>query len=217
MPKIDRPSSIVFDLDPGKGADILTCARVAFLLRDLLRQFELQSFVKVSGSKGLQLYVPLNTAATYQITQPFAKAVADLLAQQHPKVIVAVMAKALRTNRVFIDWSQNSDFKTTVGVYSLRAKTAKHFVSIPVTWDELDAAVEKNKPSGLHFEMDAAVARIEKLGDLFAPVLSTKQKLPLKILQHLKGATPKSLTAYQKKRDFARTAEPAPAPEANGR
>jgi bifunctional non-homologous end joining protein LigD len=212
VPKIDRPTSIVFDLDPGKGADILTCARVAFMLRDLLIRFELQSFVKVSGSKGLQLYVPLNTPIAYQTTQPFAKAVADLLAQQHPKLIVAAMAKALRTNRVFIDWSQNSDFKTTVGVYSLRAKTAKAFVSMPVTWDELDAAVEKNNPSGLYFEMDTAVARIEQLGDLFAPVLSTKQKLPLKILQHLNGATPKSLSAYQKKRDFARTAEPAPAP-----
>jgi bifunctional non-homologous end joining protein LigD len=121
----------VFDLDPGPGADVLTCSRVAFLLRDLLEDFGLRSFVKVSGSKGLQIYAPLNTEVTYQLTQPFAKATAELLSQQHPKLVVADMAKALRNRKVFIDWSHNSDFKTTVGVYSLRAKTDRPFVSLP--------------------------------------------------------------------------------------
>jgi bifunctional non-homologous end joining protein LigD len=162
-PNIDRPTSIVFDLDPGPGVDILACAKVGFLLRDLLTRFELESFIKVSGSKGLQLYVPLNTAVTYAITQPFAKAVADLLAEQHPQLIVAAMAKALRKNKVFIDWSQNSDFKTTVSVYSLRARTAEPWVSMPVTWKELETAVEKKKPTDLYFRMEAAVARLEKL------------------------------------------------------
>jgi bifunctional non-homologous end joining protein LigD len=191
-PKIDRPTAILFDLDPGQGADILTCARVAFLLRDLLVRFELQSLAKVSGSKGLQLYVPLNTAVTYAVTQPFAKACADLLEEQHPQSIVAAMAKALRPNKVFIDWSQNSDFKTTVSVYSLRARTAEPFVSMPVAWEELEAAVAKNKPEDLYFRMEAAVARIEKKGDLFSPILSIKQKLPAKILKHLESKAPKS-------------------------
>src|SRR4030095_1988483 len=93
VPKIEIPTSIVFDLDPGKGADVLTCAEVAFLLRDLLRELGLRSFAKVSGSKGLQIYAPLNRTATYELTRPFAKAVADLLSQQHPNLIIAEMAK----------------------------------------------------------------------------------------------------------------------------
>jgi bifunctional non-homologous end joining protein LigD len=212
VPEIDKPTAIVFDLDPGQGMDVLACARVAFLIRDLLGRFELQSFAKISGSKGLQLYVPLNTSVTYAVTQPFAKAVADLLAEQFPEMIVAAMAKSLRAKKIFIDWSQNSDFKTTVSVYSLRAKAVEPFVSMPVTWEELEDAVKKRKPERLRFGMDAAVARLEKLGDLFRPVLSIKQKLPANILKHLGGKTPRSLATYQQKRDFARTTEPAAAP-----
>ena len=192
--------------------DVLACARVAFLIRDLLAKFDLQSFAKVSGSKGLQLYVPLNTSVTYAVTQPFAKAIADLLAEQHPERIVAAMAKSLRAKKIFIDWSQNSDFKTTVSVYSLRAKAAEPFVSMPVTWEELEEAVKKRTPARLRFGMDAALDRLEKLGDLFLPVLSIKQKLPSNILKHLGGKTPQSLSTYQQKRDFARTSEPAAAP-----
>jgi bifunctional non-homologous end joining protein LigD len=175
----------VFDLDPGEGADVLSCGRVAFLLRDVLRELHLECFAKVSGSKGLQIHVPLNTNVNYAVTQPFAKAVAELLSQQHPKFIVADMAKALRRGKVFIDWSQNSDFKTTVGVYSLRAKTDQPFVSVPVTWNELESAVTKRKAADLHFNVDAALARVEELGDLFKPVLAVKQKLPLSVLKHL--------------------------------
>src|SRR3954470_18910153 len=163
VPNIDKPTTIVFDLDPGQGADVLTCARVAFLLRDMLKDFGLQSFVKVSGSKGLQIYAPLNTEVTYEQTQPFAKAAADLLSQQHPKLIVAEMAKALRKGKVFIDWSQNSDFKTTVGVYSLRAKTARPFVSMPVKWDELTDALDRKDAGLLYFSPEAAIHRLDEL------------------------------------------------------
>jgi bifunctional non-homologous end joining protein LigD len=212
VPNIEIPTCIVFDLDPGSGADILTCAHVAFLLRNLLRDLGLQSFAKVSGSKGVQVYAPLNGDATYELTRPFAKAVADLLSTQHPNLIVADMAKSARTRKVFIDWSQNSDFKTTVGVYSLRAKTAEPFVSAPVTWEELEVAVQTKAADALFFSIDATFRRIERHGDLFAPVLSTKQRLPSKVVQHLSGKAPTSLATYKAKRDFTKTAEPAPAP-----
>jgi bifunctional non-homologous end joining protein LigD len=193
VPQIHRPTTIVFDLDPGEGADVLTCGRIAFMLRDLLQGFGLQTFVKVSGSKGLQVYAPLNTAVTYDLTQPFAKAIAELLSKQHPKLIVANMAKALRRRKVFIDWSQNADFKTTVGVYSLRAKTNEPFVSVPITWAELETAVEKGKAKDLYFGINAALARVEDAGDLFKPVLTLKQKLPSSVLKHLRAHTPRSI------------------------
>ncbi len=173
-PAIDRPTSLVFDLDPGEGADILNCARVAFLLKERFDAWKLEAFPKVSGSRGLQVYVPLNTAVTYDQTRPFAQSVATLLAHAHPDAVVANMTKSERTRKVFIDWSQNSDFKTTVGVYSLRAKRDAPFVSMPVDWEELRA----KKAESLFFAPDAALKRLEKSGDLFAPVLTKKQKLP---------------------------------------
>jgi bifunctional non-homologous end joining protein LigD len=124
VPEIDRPTSVVFDLDPGEGTDILACGETAFLLREKLTAMGVESCVKVSGSKGLQLYVPLNSRVTYAETQPFAKTLAETLAREHPDRIVAVMAKANRDGKVFIDWSQNSDFKTTVCAYSMRAATS---------------------------------------------------------------------------------------------
>jgi len=135
-----------------------------------------------------------------------------LLSQQHPELVVAEMAKALRKGKVFIDWSQNSDFKTTVGVYSLRAKTARPFVSLPVTWQELETAVDKANVANLYFDIDTALDRVTKLGDLFKPILSLKQQLPLAVVKHLSSKTPRSLTSYVRKRDFAKTKEPAPAP-----
>src|SRR4051812_4149387 len=119
VPRIQQPTSMVFDCDPGDDADVLACAQVAFRLRDVLAELHLKSWPKVSGSKGLQVYVPLNTTVTYEVTQALAKAIAEMLARQEPKLIVAEMSRALRRGKVFIDWSQNSDFKTTVGVYSL--------------------------------------------------------------------------------------------------
>jgi bifunctional non-homologous end joining protein LigD len=148
---------------------------------------------------------------TYETTQPFAKAVAELLANEHPTLIVSDMAKRLRDKKVFIDWSQNADFKTTIGVYSLRAKSATPFVSLPVTWEELEAALKKKKPENLYFRLDAALKRVQKIGDLFSDVLTLKQNLPKSFVRHLAHKTPKSLNVYARKRDFSKTAEPAPA------
>jgi len=172
-PRIERPTAVVFDLDPGEGSDILTCARVAFLLKDLFDGWKLASFPKVSGSRGIQVYVPLNVAVTYQQTQPFAQSIAEYLAREHPELVVAKQAKPARSAKVLVDWSQNSDFKTTVAVYSLRAKRDHPFVSMPVSWDELRA----KKREHLDFDPESALQRLEKLGDLFAPVLTMKQKL----------------------------------------
>ena len=214
-PALDTPASVVFDLDPGEGADILACAEAAFLLKDLLERLQLESFVKVSGSKGLQLYVPLNTSVTYDSTQPFARAVAQMLEQQHPKLIVSEMAKNLRHNKVFIDWSQNADHKTTVGVYSLRAKRERPFVSMPVDWPELRSACRRKKAEDLYFSPNDALQRVSDSGDLFAPVLKLKQRLPEQFVAESprkpRGRRPaRSLDEYDAKRNFTRTAEPAP-------
>lgn len=164
-------TSMVFDLDPGEGATIGDCCEVALLLRKALTAIRLESFPKVSGSKGLQVYVPLNGTDTHATTESFARFVADELARAHPDLAVAKMAKHLRARKVFIDWSQNADYKTTVAVYSLRAKREAPFVSMPVTWDEVRRA------KSLDFTPDAAVKRARKLGDLFEPVLKMKQRL----------------------------------------
>lgn len=174
----DRPSSVVFDLDPGQGADIVNCARVALLLRGVLERLNLEAFVKVSGSKGLQVYLPLNTDVSFVATQSFAKTVAALLAEQHPKEVISEMVKVERRGKVFIDWSQNADYKTTVAVYSMRAKRTTPFVSMPVRWQELDRAVESRSGHDLYFHPDAALRRLQDLGDLFRPVLDLNQSLP---------------------------------------
>jgi len=213
-PEIDQPTSVVFDLDPGEGADVLTCAKVAFLLKDVFARLGLESFAKVSGSKGIQVYMPLNNGSTYAVTQPFARAIAELLAKQHPKEIVAEMAKSERRKKVFVDWSQNADFKTTVGVYSLRAKRARPFVSLPVTWDELETALRTDKRDRLYFEPDVALARLDQIGDLFARVLTLKQVLPESVTSALASIGPakssRSLREYAAKRDFSKTGEPGP-------
>jgi bifunctional non-homologous end joining protein LigD len=177
-PHIDRPTAVVFDLDPGEGASILECADVAFRIRDTLDARGLTSFVKVSGSKGLQVYVPLNTPVTYEATQPFARALAEELERAHPERIVSRMARALRAGKVFVDWSQNADFKTTAGVYSMRAKRDQPFISLPVTWEELARARKKNAPDTLYWSAAAALQRVATIGDLFAGVLTLKQRLP---------------------------------------
>lgn len=188
---LDRPTAIAFDLDPGEGTDVLTCAQVAFWLNEVFDDAGLQSFPKVSGSKGMQIYVPLNTAVTYAETQPFAKSLAERMEREHPDCVVSAMAKAKRAGKVFIDWSQNSDFKTTVSVYSLRAKRAEPYVSMPVTWDELRRALKKKDASPFQFDPDAAVARLQKLGDLWAEVLTLKQKLPRELKRPAAASTPK--------------------------
>ncbi|MGI8984979.1 MAG: non-homologous end-joining DNA ligase [Acidimicrobiales bacterium] len=174
---VQRPSMLVFDLDPGPPATVVECGRVALWLREVLDRLGLQAFPKTSGSKGLQIYVPLNTPVTYDDTKPFAHAMARLLERQHPGEVLSVMAKDARKGKVFIDWSQNDDSKTTVCVYSLRARP-RPTVSTPVTWDEVQAVVDSADPDDLVFEAPDVLARVEAGGDLFAPLCELEQTLP---------------------------------------
>jgi bifunctional non-homologous end joining protein LigD len=173
-----RPTTLVFDLDPGAPATAIECCRVALTLQGMFENLGLQSFVKTSGKKGLQLYVPLNDpAVAFAQTKPFAKAVAELLAESEPKLIVSRMTKTARPGKVLIDWSQNDRNKTTVCVYSLRA-AERPTVSTPLEWDEVRAALDGGDPDALRFEAAQVVQRIAERGDLFAPVLSLVQRLP---------------------------------------
>jgi bifunctional non-homologous end joining protein LigD len=174
---IDCPTMMVFDLDPGPPANIVQCAQVGLWLREIFDHWGLESFPKTSGSKGLQIYIPLNTPTSYEVTKPFAHALARLLEHDHPKMVVSDMKKELRKGKVFVDWSQNDEHKTTVSVYSLRARE-RPTVSTPVTWDEVERALTKKDASLLVFEASQVVERFEKMGDLHAPVLKLKQKLP---------------------------------------
>ena len=174
---ITVPTMIVFDLDPGPPANIVQCAQVGLWVREVFDHFGLQSFPKTSGSKGLQIYVPLNTKTAYEQTKSFANALARLLEHEHPELVVSDMKKAVRTNKVFVDWSQNDQHKTTISVYSLRAREHPT-VSTPVTWEEVEQALKKKDAGRLVFEAKDVLARVEKMGDLFEPVQKLKQKLP---------------------------------------
>ncbi|MEA3212382.1 MAG: bifunctional non-ous end joining protein LigD [Chthoniobacter sp.] len=176
-PAIARPTALAFDLDPGAPADMVQCCRVGFWLRKIFDDLDLQSFPKTSGSKGLQIFVPLNTAATYEKTKAFAHALAQRLDREHPEEVVSRMQKALRKGKVLIDWSQNDEHKTTVNVYSLRAK-AQPTVSTPVTWAQVESVAKKGDAGRLVFASEAVLKRVEKHGDLFAPMLTVKQRLP---------------------------------------
>lgn len=174
---IECPTVMVFDLDPGPPANIVQCCQVALLLRAIFEHFGLKSFPKTSGSKGLQLYVPLNTPITFDATKTFSHALAQLLEQEHRDLVVSDMKKTVRTGKVFVDWSQNDEHKTTVAVYSLRARE-RPTVSTPVSWDEVERALRKKDAGSLVFEASQVIKRFEKMGDLFEPVLELKQKLP---------------------------------------
>jgi bifunctional non-homologous end joining protein LigD len=174
---ITCPTEMVFDLDPGPPANIVQCCQVGLWLREIFEHFGLKSFPKTSGSKGLQLYVPLNTPTTYDATKTFAHALAQLLEHEHPEMVVSDMKKTLRAGKVFVDWSQNDEHKTTVAVYSLRAREHPT-VSTPVTWEDVERAFKKKDASRLVFEAPQVVSRFEKLGDLFEPALTLKQRLP---------------------------------------
>ncbi|MGA9528856.1 MAG: non-homologous end-joining DNA ligase [Terriglobales bacterium] len=176
-PDIATPTMIVFDLDPGPPANIIQCAQVGLWVKDIFDHFGLQSFPKTSGSKGLQIYVPLNTRTSYGETKAFAHAIARLLEQEHPELVVSDMKKAVRTNKVFVDWSQNDEHKTTISVYSLRARE-RPTVSTPVEWREVEEALRKKDASRLVFEAKDVLTRVEKMGDLFKHVQELKQKLP---------------------------------------
>lgn len=173
-----RPTVLAFDLDPGPPADIVDCCRVALRLRELLAHFELECFAKTSGSKGMQLYVPLNTKTSYEQTRPFAQAIAQIVAKQAPDEVLAKMGKKTdRSGKVLIDWYQNNERKTTIAVYSLRAREHPT-CSTPVTWEEVEATAQSGDGSALVFETTDVLKRLDDQGDLFAPVLELEQELP---------------------------------------
>jgi bifunctional non-homologous end joining protein LigD len=183
-PKIHVPTMAVFDLDPGPPATIVQCCQVGLWLKEILDVLKLKCFPKTSGSKGLQIYIPLNTPTTFDLTKTFAKKMAERLERQHPDLVVSKMAKNLRSGKVFVDWSQNDDHKTTVCVYSLRAKETPT-VSTPVSWDEVQNCLKKKRASELVFQSDDVLKRVDKWGDLFEPVLKLKQKLTAKTIEKL--------------------------------
>jgi bifunctional non-homologous end joining protein LigD len=176
---IKRPTMMVFDLDPGAPADIVQCCQVGIWLSDLLLKMKLKSFAKTSGSKGLQVYVPLNSSVTFDQTKDLSRALAQHLETNHDDLVTSNMSKAVRKGKVFVDWSQNDEHKTTICVYSLRAKE-EPTVATPVTWDEVQNCLKKKEAGLLKFRSEKVLARVEKLGDLFEPVEKLKQKLPKK-------------------------------------
>ena len=173
-----KPTMMVYDLDPGPPATIVECCRVGLWIRDIFTDLKVKIFAKTSGSKGLQLYIPLNTPVTYEETKAMSHAIAELLEKQHPELVLSKMSKTAREGKVFVDWSQNDRIKTTVCVYSLRAKD-QPTVSTPVTWEEVQECLDRRDPASLSFLSDEVLARYEELGDLFAPVQRLKQKLPV--------------------------------------
>src|ERR1700756_5550630 len=176
---VSRPTMMVFDLDPGAPADIVQCCQVGLWLCDLLTEIKLQSFPKTSGSKGLQVYAPLNTTVTYDQTKDLSRALAMHLEREHGDLVTSNMSKAVRKGKVFVDWSQNDEHKTTICVYSLRAKE-EPTVSTPVAWDEVEKCLKKKNADLLRFRSDQVLARVEKGGDLFESIEEMKQKLPKK-------------------------------------
>ena len=177
-PDFDTPTAMIFDLDPGEGASILDAAAIALLLRDMLRAVGLESLPKSTGSKGVQVYVPLNTPITFDRTKAFARDVAAVLAARLPDRVVARVDKRLRTGKVLVDWGQNDRHKSTVAPYSLRAKLARPTVSLPVTWDALAAVVDDGAADALLPSPEEALERVADAGDLFAPALTVAQQLP---------------------------------------
>jgi len=176
--KLERPNAIAFDLDPGAPAGIVECCTVALRLRELFAELGLSCYPKTSGSKGVQVYVPLNAArVAYEQTKPFAHAVADLLERAHPGLVVSRMAKARRRGKVLIDWSQNDEHKTTVAAYSLRARPAPA-ASTPLAWEEVEDCERSGDASLLDFDPRGLPARVAERGDLFAGVETERQRLP---------------------------------------
>jgi bifunctional non-homologous end joining protein LigD len=174
---VKQPTILAFDLDPGPPATIVECAEVALELRTVFEHLGMEAFPKTSGSKGMQVYVPLNTPATYTQTKSLALALAQLLERRMPKLVVSEMKRSVRKGKVFVDWSQNDEHKTTVCVYSLRARP-QPTVSTPLRWDEVEAVTESRDPDDLVFTSADVLERVAEHGDLFAPVLQLEQPLP---------------------------------------
>lgn len=180
---VQRPTMMVFDLDPGAGADILDCAAVALSLRQRLEELGLACLVKTSGGKGLHVVTPLNTPVTYDQTKPFSHALAQWMQRRYPNRAVANMRKELRAGKVLVDWSQNDPHKTTVCAYSLRAGQTPS-VSTPVTWEEVRTALEGRNAAALSFPAEEVLQRVARRGDLFAPALDMRQELPWFVAEH---------------------------------
>jgi bifunctional non-homologous end joining protein LigD len=176
-PTLPEPRAMVFDLDPGPPATIVECCQVAIWLREWFLERSLQSFAKTSGNKGLQVYVPINQAIDYDLTKHVSRGLAQKLERDHPRHVVSLQRKTLREGKVLIDWSQNDEYKTTINVYSLRAR-ARPTASTPVSWDEVEACMEAGDPGMLVFDSRAVLERVEEHGDLFAPLLTLKQRMP---------------------------------------
>ncbi len=176
-PDLAEPTSVIFDLDPGPPAGLLDAAAVSLLVRQAVEALGLGCMAKTSGSAGVHVHVPLNTPATYEETKPFARAVATVLARSHPDRVVAQMERALRPGKVFVDWSQNHANKSTAGVYSLRAQRTP-VVSTPLRWEEVEEAVATGDEDRLVFDAFGALERVDRHGDLFAPLLTLHQTLP---------------------------------------
>jgi bifunctional non-homologous end joining protein LigD len=175
---VKSPTILAFDLDPGPPATIVECARVALDLREAFGHLGMEAFPKTSGSKGMQVYVPLNAeGVTYAQTKPFAQGIARVLERRRPDLVVSDMRKSLRAGKVLVDWSQNDEHKTTVSVYSVRARE-KPTVSTPLRWEEVEAVLESEDPDDLVFTTDAVLDRVAAHGDLFAPVASLVQPMP---------------------------------------
>ena len=201
--KLEQPTSLVFDLDPGPPADIVLCCQVGLWLREIFEGLNLRAFPKTSGSKGMQIYVPLNSEADYESTKTAALGLAQRLEREHPEAVLSMMERARRGGKVFIDWSQNDQHKTTVNVYSLRARL-RPTVSTPVTWDEVQACLAAKDPNRLVFEARDAVDRVQKQGDLFSPLLSLQQTLPRALLE---GVDAPAVDPSQRKAAWARRRE----------
>jgi bifunctional non-homologous end joining protein LigD len=176
-PQLASPTMVVFDLDPGPPADLVTCCKAALVFKELFDKAGLQAVAKTSGNKGMQLYVPLNTPTTYVETKGWARAIAEDFEARYPDLFVSQMKKSVRDGKVFIDWSQNDANKTTISVYSLRAR-ARPTVSTPLSWEEISRCASSGDLTPLVFEAPQVLERVAKLGDLFAPALTLKQPLP---------------------------------------
>lgn len=169
-----NPDLMVFDLDPGPPATIVQCCEVARRVRHILDEDGLAAYPKTSGSKGLQLYVPLDAAKPWEAVHTYARELAQRLEKELPELVVWNMKKELRTGKVLVDWSQNNAAKTTIAVYSLRARPTPT-VSTPVTWDEVESC---RSPDDLRFTSGDVLNRVAELGDLFAGCLENGHRLP---------------------------------------
>ncbi len=166
------PDHLVFDLDPGDGASMVECCRVAVAIAGLLESRKLHAYPKTSGSKGLQLYLPVGSRSTWERIRRDAREVATQLEQDRPELVVSNMRKELRRNKVLIDWSQNHPAKTTVAAYSLRARP-EPTVSTPVTWEEVGRCADEGDAGLLRFTAADVLDRVDRMGDLFAPLSPT--------------------------------------------